>query len=408
MSISLLQAKTLALASVSVAPVKRVTLKDALGRFLAEGVTTKQPSPLSDCSAVDGYALASTDTQAARKEHPVLVRLVGEVHSDAALPDRDLKPGEAMRVRAGAPVPFGADAVASSEHASDDGQRASVSTAVAAGQNVRRRGEEWPQGELLLHAGHRVDAASLGVMLSLGIEDVPVRPWTRVAVFAPGEGTPTDALLVMLASRLQSAATEVVAVERCAEREEVVAGMLDRFLSRADVLVVCPGVAPASRELLKGVIKRVGGTWGFDGVAMKPGRHAAIAVLKGKPVAVLPAPALAALVGFEQLLWPMLLKRHGVVERRRRLNVRLDAPIRKRPGRAMFVPAKLDVRGGELFATFRAPASTYLVGALGIDGWLVLPAEHGEYKAGDSAEVELSAGATYSGLATNPSDEATR
>jgi molybdopterin molybdotransferase len=257
-------------------------------------------------------------------------------------------------------------------------------------------------------AGHRVDAATLGVLLSLGIEDVPVRPWTRVAVFAPGEGQATDALLVMMSSLLESAPVELAGVERCAEREEAVAGMLDRYLSRAELVVVCPGAAPSSRELLKGVIKRVGGTWGFDGVALKPGRHAALAVLKGKPIAVLPAPGVAALAAFEQLVLPMLLKRHGVVERRRRLTVKVDAPIRKRPGRTMLVPAKLDSRGGELFASFRSPPGTYLAGALEMDGWLVLPAEHGDFKAGDAAELELNAGASYTGLATNPNEEATR
>jgi molybdopterin molybdotransferase len=402
MSISLLQAKTLALAAVGVAPVKRVTLRDALGRFLADGVSTKQPSPVSDVSAVDGYALSSHDTNTARKDHPVHIRLVG------GYADLDLPPGQAMRVRAGAPVPFGADAVASSEHASDDGQRVTLFSEMPAGANVRRRGEEWRAGELLLPAGHRVDAATLGILLSLGIEDVPVRPWTRVAVFAPGEGHATDALLVMMSSLLESAPVELAGVERCAEREEVVAGMLDRFLPRAEIVVVCPGVSPSSRELIKSVIKRVGGTWGFDGVALKPGRHAALAVLKGKPVMVLPAPPLAALAAFDQLLWPMLLKRHAVVERRRRLTVKLEAPVRKRPGRIMLVPAKLEPRGGDLFASFRSPASMYLVGALEMDGWLVLPAEHGDYKSGDPVELELHSGAAFTGLATNPNEEATR
>jgi molybdopterin molybdotransferase len=407
MSVSLLQAKTLALASVGVAPIKRVALADALGRFLADGVSTKQASPLSDSAAIDGYALASIDTQAARSNHAVHLKLIGE-HRSGSLPERDLHPGEALRVRAGAAIPFGADAVASIEQATDDGQRAILFASVAAGQNVRRRGEEWRASELLMPAGHRVDAASLGVLRSLGIEDVPVRPWTRVAVLATGDDPQADTQLLFMASLLETAATEIVAVERCADREELVAGMLDSFLPRVDLLVVCPGVALFSRELIKGVIKRVGGTWGFDGVAMKPGRHAAVAVLKGKPVAVLPAPPLAALAGFEQLLWPMLLKRHGVVEKRRRLNVKLIQPLRKRIGRTMLVPAKLESRDGQLLATFRDPPSTYLAGAIGHDGWLLLPEEHGEYKAGDTVEMELTAGATYSGLATNPNEETTR
>ncbi len=229
MAISLLQAKTLALAAVGVAPIKRVRLPDALGRFLAEPVSAKQASPLFDSSAIEGYALASSDVAAARRERPVHVKLLGELEASAVLPDRDLKPGEAMRVHAGAPVPFGADAVASAEHAKDDGQRVTLFADVPPGMNVRRRGEEWQAGELLLPAGHAIDAQTVAVLMSLGIEDVPVRPWTKVAVFAPGEGTATEALLLLTSSLLEQSGIEVGGVERCAEREEAVAGMLERL-----------------------------------------------------------------------------------------------------------------------------------------------------------------------------------
>jgi molybdopterin molybdotransferase len=400
--ISLLQAKTLALASVGVAPVKRVRLGDALGRFLAEGVSSKQPSPAADGASLDGYALASIDIEAARKDHPILLKLV------EAAPDLDLHPGQAMRVRAGAAVPFGADAVVGLEHASDDGQRVTISTTIAAGKNVRRRGEEWAGNALLFPAGHRVDAATLGVLLSLGIEEVAVRPWPRVAVFAIGESTQTDVLLVMLKSLLTQAGAEVVTVERCAEREEAVAGMLDRLLPRAELLAACPGPSLASRELLKAVVKRTGGTWGFDGVAVKPGRHAALAMLRGKPVAVLPGPPIAALAAFEHLVWPMLLKRHGVVEKRRKLQVKLDAPIRKRPGRTLLVPARLEQRQAQLYASFRLPISAYLIGAAAHEGWVVLPPEQGDLKVGESVELELAAGADYAAVASGTTEEGTR
>ncbi len=71
----------------------------------------------------------------------------------------------------------------------------------------------------------------------------------------------------------------------------------------------------SGRDLLRTVIKRVGGTLGFDGVAMKPGRHAALAMLMGKPIAILPAPGIAVMAAFDHLLKPMLLKRHGVIEK---------------------------------------------------------------------------------------------
>jgi molybdopterin biosynthesis enzyme len=141
---------------------------------------------------------------------------------------------------------------------------------------------------------------------------------------------------------------------------------------------------------------------------MKPGRHTALAMLKGKPIAILPAPGLAVMAGFEQVLKPMLLKRHGVVEKHRRLQVQLAAPLHKLPGRTMLVPAKLELRGNERIAHFRTPASTYLSAALGMDGWLVLPPEHGDYKQGDGVDLELTFGSTFTVLTSGADDEATR
>ncbi len=74
----------------------------------------------------------------------------------------------------------------------------------------------------------------------------------------------------------------------------------------------------------------------------------------------------------------------------------------------MVVPARLELRGNDRLAHFRAPPSTYLSGALGADGWLVLPAEHAEYKQGESVEMELSFASTFTVLPSSDEDEATR
>jgi molybdopterin molybdotransferase len=391
MAIPLLQAKTLALASVSVAPVKRVTLSEAFGHFLAQGVSSTRPAPADDLAAADGYAIASIDARGAKPDHPVRLKL--------SAPLGDLKLGHAAKVAQGSPVPFGADAVVQKDALAHDAGSVMLFADVHAGQGVRRRGEQWREKELVLPAGQRLDAAAIAVLGALGLADVPVRPLTRLALLAS-----QPASLTLLAALACDLATEVFCSEVYPDQEDALAVTLHRCLAGADLLLACPD----DMALFTHVLKRLDGTVGFESVALKPGRHASVAMLDHKPIAVLPGPPLSTLAAFDELARPMLLKRHAVLEHRKRVLVRLDAPIKKRPGLVLKVPARFDQTSDVLFATFRAPVGGSLVGALSADGWLVVPEERGDLERGDAVELELNGSSTYSALPTNPNEETTR
>ena len=65
----------------------------------------------------------------------------------------------------------------------------------AAGQNIRRAGEDIKAGEVVLRAGTRITARELPLLASLGIARVPVFRQLKVALFSTGDelkplGTP--------------------------------------------------------------------------------------------------------------------------------------------------------------------------------------------------------------------------
>ncbi|MFZ5467981.1 MAG: gephyrin-like molybdotransferase Glp [Myxococcota bacterium] len=412
--ISLLQARTLALASVSAGPIVRVPLLDARGLFLAETIHAPRDMPAYDSSATDGFAVQAQDTRGAKRDSLRWLKIIGSVFAGAPVPDRDLQAGEAYRIFAGAPIPYGADAVLRQELARDDGQKAAVFAEVEPGENVRRRGEELTERQVVFAAGHRLDARSVGVLASMGLAAARVRPSPRVAIIVVGEewfapGTPVlshqtyDGIGPLLAALCADGGAEVLAIERSADRDEEIERALGRHLSRADLLLTAGGASAR----VKHVLASRGATLGFEGVALTPGKSASLALWNGVPICLLPASPAAAAVAFDQLARPMLLARQGVLEKRRVERVRLDAKHRKHPEVLHLLSAHLDRRPDGSWARVRTSGAGQLLHHVGSDGWVVLPVGKAELAAGEEVDLELFASPSYRPLFARDNPEET-
>src|SRR5437867_4345349 len=102
------QALETILRDVNTLPSEKVLLPEALRRVLAQDVIADIDSPPFDNAAVDGCAVIAADTKGASKEHPVLLRVLGEVPAGAVAAEPVTR-GGCMRVMTGAPMPDGAD-----------------------------------------------------------------------------------------------------------------------------------------------------------------------------------------------------------------------------------------------------------------------------------------------------------
>src|SRR5664280_3479621 len=144
-----------------------VALRDALGRTLAEDVTSAESVPGFDNSAMDGFAVRARDTAGATAAAPALMRTVDE--SSAGHPARrGVKAGEAIAISTGAMLPEGADAVVRIEDALDMGAEIEVRVAAEPGRDVRRAGEDIRAGDVALRSGTVVGPFELGVLASVG------------------------------------------------------------------------------------------------------------------------------------------------------------------------------------------------------------------------------------------------
>lgn len=351
---------------------------DAGGRVLAADLVSPVDVPPEDNSAMDGYALRAAD---ATMLLPVTQRIpAGSVPVPLAA-------GEAARIFTGAQVPAGADTVVMQESTALVDERLRITQPVSAGQHVRRRGEDVRAGSVVLPAGTRLDAVSLGLAATTGAAQLTVTRRPRVALFStgdelvmPGEPLPPGAIYnsnrFTLRALLEGLGCEVIDLGIVPDRLDATRAALREAASKADVILTSGGVSVGEEDHLRPAVQAEGrlDLWA---IAIKPGKPFAYGrVENGTNTAHfigLPGNPVSSLVTFLVLVRPALLKLQGATRltpRGYRLVAGFDWP---RPDkRREFLRVRLDDEGG--LALFTNQSSGVLTSAFWADGLLDNPA----------------------------------
>lgn len=401
--VSVEEAREIVLEAASVLETERVPAADALGRVLAEPLTSTRTLPPADCSAMDGYALRASDLAGASAPAPVALEVVFEVAAGGR-GSRTLRPGEAARIYTGAPIPAGADTVVMQEHVEVHGATARFRAAPERGEHVRPAGEDVRAGDLVLLPGTPLGPSELGMLAALGRTGVAVRRRPRVAILSGGdELVEPDAAIdggrlvasnsYALAAQCREAGAEPtllgIARDTAADLER-----LFRAGFHADVLVSSAGVSVGDHDHVRPVLEKLGCRLLFWGVKMKPGYPLVFGRFEGERgplVFGLPGNPVSAMVTFEQFVRPLLRKQAG----RRALfrpsvAATLGETLRKGAGRTHFVRVHLERSGDGLRATSTGNQSSGVLRSMVLaQGLLVFPAEATELCAGARVRVQV-------------------
>jgi molybdopterin molybdotransferase len=162
-------------------PHESVELETALGRVLASAPASDQELPPFDRVTMDGFAVRAADVQGG-----AALAVVGALAAGGTAA-RALRPGEALRIMTGAPLPEGADAVVPIEEATLAGDQVRCARAPKPGQNVHRRGVDLARGARPLPAGERVTPARVPLLATLGQRRVDVGGRPSVAILTTGD-----------------------------------------------------------------------------------------------------------------------------------------------------------------------------------------------------------------------------
>jgi molybdenum cofactor synthesis domain-containing protein len=294
----------------------RTSVVDAVGHVLAEAVRSSEPVPPFTNSSMDGYAVRSRDV----KDAPARLRVTGALMAGDDPGALVVGEGEAARIMTGAVLPPGADAVCMVEHTRSEGGFVFIDEAVGPGTNVRHAGDDIAAGDQVFAAGAQLSAAHIGVLASLGMEQVLVYPRPRVGVVSTGDeltsgpgplelGKVRDSNRPALLAQVKADGFVPVDLGRAADEPDALAKTLQEAAQECDALLTSGGVSVGDRDIVKTVLEKLGGQHArWLQVAVRPGKPFAFSTLppKGTPVFGLPGNPVSALVSYELFARPSL------------------------------------------------------------------------------------------------------
>jgi molybdopterin molybdotransferase len=384
----------------------RVPAAAALGLVLAGDVVAAEAVPPFANTAMDGYAVRAADVAGA----PVTLPVVAEVAAGhpAGTP---LGPGEAMRIFTGAPIPDGADAVVMVERTErlDGGRAVRIDVAVEPGTHLRAAGEDLKPGERLFGAGDEVTPARLGVLASLGVDEVVAFPRPRVGVLSTGDelvsgpaplrpGQIRDSNRPTLLALAAQAGFAPVDLGHAPDDEGAITAAIEHGVASCDAVLSSGGVSMGDIDLVKVVLDRIGDMRWMQ-VAIRPAKPLAFGVVPGPggagvPVFGLPGNPVSSMVSFALFARPGLRRLAGHSDEHLhlpRLRAVAGEPLDRRPdGKTHFVRVVAGVGdGGVLRVRSSGGQGSHQLGAMArADGLAVLPDGDG-VAAGDPVEVML-------------------
>jgi len=317
------EAREIILAAMKPREPRAEPLVDALECVLAQDIMAPMDLPRWDNSAVDGYAVRSSDVASAGENNPIHLRVITEVPAGTT-PSHRLEPQTCARIFTGAPIPEGADAVVMQEDTRPhhEGYVAIVES-VEANENIRRAGEDVTNGEVVLRAGALLGPSQLGMAAAVGLAQLPVYPRPRIGVLVTGaeivepgrplcDGQIYDSSSYTVGALVKRAGCQMVDLGIADDTHEDLREKIDYGLSECDAVITVGGVSVGQYDLVKDVLTELGCEQKLWQVAMRPGKPFVFGTRGDRFAFGLPGNPVSAAVTFLILVRPALFKLRGV------------------------------------------------------------------------------------------------
>ncbi len=374
-----------------------VNVRNALGRVLAGNIKSNINVPSGTNSAMDGYAIFSSDLPAVDFRE---LQVAGAAFAGRPYKEK-LSPGECVRIMTGAIMPDGTDTVVIQEHAGRSGNKIKIGNDTKAGANVRPAGEDIAAGDTILEKGKWLAPADIGLIASLGIGEVNVTCKPRVAFFSTGDelrsigdaledGQIFDSNRYTLHGMLSRLGVDIIDMGVIRDVPADLQSGFEEASKLADVLITTGGVSVGEADYVKEILENVG-TVNFWKVAMKPGRPLAYGKINDTYFFGLPGNPVSVMVTFYQFVQPALryLMGENLIEPVT-IRVLCKSRLKKRQGRIEYQRGILE----------RDPSGQLIVRKTGVQGsgilrsmaqancFIILPMESGDVEPDTLVDVQ--------------------
>lgn len=382
--------------------VENVSVSDINGRICAERIAAGISIQPFDNSAMDGFAVRLSDLQQAAAENPVILQKTDVVAAGDPPPDTGIESGTCVHIMTGAPVPPGTEAVVPVELVKQDGTQITFHLRPEDGANIRRAGEDFKKGDILLKAGDSLSAAHILPLATLGINEVKVFKKPRAAFLATGKELVDDLSASLRPGQIYNsnrpygvAALEAMGADCIVshtvqdEPEHFTKTMEELERLDLDIIVSSGAVSAGEFDFVKEGLEKAGAEILFHRIKLKPGKPNLLARLpNGTLYFGLPGNPVASAVGLRFLCGAALRVMMGQ-EPEKPTHAKAMNKFSKKQGMYMILKGKTESwEDGSLTVDLLDGQASFMVSPfLDMDCWVHVPESVETIKAGDVVDI---------------------
>ena len=313
------QAKNLLIKNVNLLESVSKDLLNVVGYVMAEDIFSPIDLPPFTCSAMDGYAIHSSDI---RDKLPVKLKIKGEVRA-GDFKKINVAKSEAVRIFTGAPIPSGLDCVVMQEHTDQKNSFVLVKKRVRKSENTLCKGEELRKGQKILGRGALLNPWVVGFLAIMGIDKVKVIRKPKVYLIVTGSelvipgiplkpGKVYDSNSFSIYSALKNMGIEKISVVRRGDNLATIKKAFEKATTSSDVIIFSGGVSVGKYDFVRELCEKVRVQTIFYKVEQKPGKPLYFGGYKGKIVFGLPGNPVSSLVCFYEYVYAAIRKIMGL------------------------------------------------------------------------------------------------
>jgi putative molybdopterin biosynthesis protein len=382
---------------------EKVPLQKALGRVLSDDIISDIDVPSFDRATMDGYAVIAEETFGADEDHPKTFQVIGRGEAGER-PGLEVTFGKAVEIATGAPMPKGANSVVMVEYTDEKNGCIQVRKAVTPGENVMGAGSDIMAGETVLRKGEMITSREMGVVAALGLDTISVYRKPKVAIVSTGNEIVTvgekleygkifDINANSLIGAVIESGCEPIYVGIVRDNSNEMTEKIGKTLEVADVVITSGSTSAGVGDRLHTILNSFGQPGVVvHGLSVKPGKPAVVAVAKKKPVFALPGYPTSAMVVFQVLVKPLLLKMSGLNETQTEnmLQAKLAVKIFSSGGRREFMPVHVILDELDEYVAYPITGGSGAITSYAMaDGFIDIPSDRKLLDEGERVAVTL-------------------
>jgi molybdopterin molybdotransferase len=258
-------------------------------------------------------------------------------------------------------MPSGADAVVIQEDVRRTDALITIAKAPKRGENIRARGLDFRDGEVLIRSGKRLTARDIAVIAAADLPFVRVVRKPRVVLFATGDELSRPGEPRKDGGIVASSTYAIQAMIRNWGGEAIDGGILSdkieafealpRLTGGANLVVTQGGASVGDHDLVQSALGRHSFVLDFWKIAMRPGKPLIFGHMGETPLIGLPGNPVSAMVCAQLFIRPAIAKMLGYPFQPPIITVVLASPLPANGKRQDYVRARLETGSGQVIAT---------------------------------------------------------